>query len=100
MRGGANVSPTEIEKVLLDHPDVADAAVYGIADERLGERVAAAIVTSKLQPDLDELRGYLTKRLARYKVPDQIRVLDRLPRNSMGKVQKSELRALTDPLCD
>ena len=100
LRGGANVSPTEIEKVLLDHPDVADAAVYGIADERLGERVAAAIVTSKLQPDLDELRGYLTKRLARYKVPDQIRVLDRLPRNSMGKVQKSELRALADPLCD
>ena len=40
LRGGANVSPTEVEKVLLDHPDVVDAAVYGIADERLGERVA------------------------------------------------------------
>ena len=100
LRGGANVSPTEVEKVLLDHPDVVDAAVYGIADERLGERVAAAIVSAESQPDLAELRGYLAQHLARYKVPDQIRVLDRLPRNSMGKVRKSELRTLADPLCD
>ena len=100
VRGGANVSPADVEQVLLDHPDVVDAAVYGIADERLGERVAAAIVTTTSQPDLAELRGYLAQQLARYKIPDQIRVLDQLPRNSMGKVQKSELRALGDPLCD
>ncbi len=100
LRGGANVSPSEVEKVLLDHAGVVDAVVYGIADERLGERVAAAIVVAGSQPDLAELRGHLTRHLARYKVPDQIHVLDRLPRNSMGKVQKSELRALAEPLCD
>ena len=48
----------------------------------------AAIVSAESQPDLAELRGYLAQHLARYKIPDQIRVLDRLPRNSMGKVQK------------
>ena len=100
LRGGANVSPAEVEKVLLDHPDVVDAVVYGIADERLGERVAAAIVTGASYPDLDQLRAHLAQQLARYKIPDQIRVLDELPRNSMGKVQKSELRTLGDPLSD
>ncbi len=96
LRGGANVSPTEVEKVLLGHPDVVDAVVYGIADERLGERVAAAIVTGTSRPDPDELRAHLARHLARYKIPDEIHVLDRLPRNSMGKVQKSELRTCAD----
>lgn len=91
LRGGANVSPFDVEQVLLDHPEVLDAAVYGIADERLGERVAAAIVPTCAEPDLASLRAFLADRLARYKIPDQISVLESLPRNSMGKVQKSEL---------
>lgn len=93
LRGGANVSPAEVEKVLLDHPDVVDAVVYGIPDERLGERVAAAIVAGASQPDPEQLRAHLARQLARYKIPDQIRMLDELPRNSMGKVLRSELRA-------
>ncbi len=100
LRGGANVSPAEVEKALLDHPDVVDAVVYGIPDERLGERVAAAIVAGASHPDPEQLRAHLARQLARYKIPDQIRVLDELPRNSMGKVQKSELRALRDSLRD
>lgn len=100
LRGGANVSPAEVEKVLLDHPDVVDAVVYGIADERLGERVAAAIVAGASHPDLKQLRAHLARHLARYKIPDQIRLLDELPRNSMGKVSKSGLRAHGDPLSD
>lgn len=106
VRGGANVSPADVEQVLLEHPEVLEAAVYGIADERLGERVAAAIVSTTAEPDLDELRAHAARHLARYKVPDYISVLARLPRNSMGKVQKSELpmladpRSLANPCCD
>ncbi|MXW76042.1 MAG: long-chain fatty acid--CoA ligase [Acidimicrobiaceae bacterium] len=100
LRGGANVSPFDVEQVLLDHPEVLEAAVYGINDERLGERVAAAIVTATAEPDLAALRAFLADRLARYKIPDHISVLDRLPRNSMGKVLKSELPMPAYPLAD
>ena len=100
VRGGANVSPADVEQVLLDHPEVLEAAVFGIDDERLGQRVAAAIVSTTTDPDLDELRAYVAQHLARYKVPDHIYVLDSLPRNSMGKVQKSELPTPADPLGD
>lgn len=100
IRGGANVYPFEVEQVLLDHPEVLEAAVYGIADERLGEQVAAAVVTAGLELDTAALREFLAGRLARYKIPDHISVLDSLPRNSMGKVQKSELPMPADPLAD
>ncbi|MDE0067568.1 MAG: AMP-binding protein [Acidimicrobiaceae bacterium] len=100
LRGGANVSPFDVEQALLDHPEVLEAAVYGIDDERLGERVAAAIVTATAEPDPAALRAFLADRLARYKIPDHISVLDCLPRNSMGKVLKSELPTPAYPLAD
>ena len=91
VRGGANVYPAEVENVLLAHPDVAEVSVFGVPDERLGQRVAAALVAATEDPDLDAIRAYCTGRLAAYKIPECIDVHDALPRNSMGKVVKAGL---------
>ncbi len=98
VRGGANVVPAEVERTLLEHPDVADAAVFGLPDERLGERVVAAIIAAVADPDLDAIRAHCATRIAPYKVPDQIRIVDTFPRNAMGKVRKTALiDGLTEP---
>ena len=89
--GGENVYPAEIEAVLHEHPAVADAAVVGVADERWGEAAAAFIVAERPVSD-DELRQHCVERLARFKVPKSFAFVDELPRNSMGKIQKSELK--------
>ncbi|MEZ5167058.1 MAG: fatty acid--CoA ligase family protein [Acidimicrobiales bacterium] len=91
LRGGANVYPVEVENVLLSHPDVAEVAVFGIPDDRLGQRVAAAIVSRVPDPDLDAVRAHCVDRIADYKIPEQITVVDSLPRNAMGKVVKGAL---------
>jgi fatty-acyl-CoA synthase len=89
--GGENVYPAEIEAVLHEHPAVADAAVVGVPDERWGEVCAAFVVLSEPVSD-DELREHCVRHLARFKVPKSFQVVDELPRNSMGKIVKSELR--------
>ena len=98
LRGGANVYPAEVERVVLDHPGVREVAVLGLVDDRLGEVVAAGLVAepgpwADGDPDLlvNDVRSFCQERLARYKVPDQILVLDRFPRNTMGKVIKGDL---------
>ena len=88
--GGENVYPAEIEHVLHEHPAVADVAVVGVPDERWGEACAAFVVLTAPLSD-DELRDYCRAHLARFKVPKSFHVVDELPRNSMGKVMKSEL---------
>jgi fatty-acyl-CoA synthase len=90
--GGENIYPAEIESVLHEHPAVADAAVVGIPDERWGEVCAAFVVLSGETTE-EDLRLHCGERLARYKVPKAFHVVDELPRNSMGKIQKSELKA-------
>ncbi len=90
--GGENIYPAEIEAVLHEHPAVADAAVVGIPDERWGEACVAFVVLGGRATE-DELREHCRAHLARFKVPKSFRVVDELPRNSMGKVQKSELVA-------
>ncbi|MGH2940520.1 MAG: long-chain-fatty-acid--CoA ligase [Solirubrobacterales bacterium] len=92
--GGENIATVEIEQVLVDHPTVADAAVVALADERWGE-VPAAFVTARggAVPDPAELRDFARARLAAFKVPKRIEVLDELPRTATGKVQKFVLRA-------
>ncbi|MEZ5502320.1 MAG: AMP-binding protein [Halioglobus sp.] len=97
IRGGANVYPAEVERVLASHPAVADAAVLGIPDERLGQRVAA-VVELRTPPGagaenalVDELQSYCREQLARYKVPEQVRFIHSLPRNAMNKVVKPRL---------
>jgi fatty-acyl-CoA synthase len=89
--GGENVYPAEIESVLHEHPHVQDAAVVGVPDEKWGE-VGAAFVVADGALDTDELLEFCRARLARFKVPKSVHVVDVLPRNSMGKLQKSELK--------
>jgi fatty-acyl-CoA synthase len=88
--GGENVYPAEVESVLHEHPRVLDAAVVGVPDERWGE-VGAAYVVLDGAVDEAELLELCRARLARFKVPKSVHVVDELPRNSLGKIQKSEL---------
>ena len=91
--GGYNVYPKEIELVLDNEPAIIESAVFGLQDSDFGEIVSAAIVVEpsfKLEPD--QLIGVLKTKLASYKVPKKVYVVSQLPRNAMGKVQKSILR--------
>jgi fatty-acyl-CoA synthase/long-chain acyl-CoA synthetase len=92
IRGGENIAPVEIEACLLDHPEVAEAAVIGVADERLGERVVAIITPVGDVPELaDRLAAHCRMHLAPYKTPSAWHRLDALPRTPTGKVQKFRL---------
>ncbi|ODG98842.1 long-chain fatty acid--CoA ligase [Nostoc sp. KVJ20] len=87
--GGYKVSALEIEEVLRSHPDIQECAVVGVADPEWGERVCAALVLQGLQPlTLESFRSWAKERLAVYKVPTQILLVEELPRNAMGKVTK------------
>ncbi|UGT61275.1 FadD3 family acyl-CoA ligase [Nocardia asteroides] len=89
--GGFNAYPAEIEGFLLEHPAVAQAAVVGVADERLGQVGRAYVVPSAPLTET-ELIGWSRDRMAGYKVPRSIRFLDALPLNATGKVMKDQLR--------
>ncbi|WP_445631878.1 acyl-CoA synthetase [Nostoc sp. DSM 114167] len=87
--GGYKVSALEIEEVLRTHPDIQECAVVGVADLEWGERVCAALVLQGSQPlTLQAFRSWAKERLAVYKVPTQILIVEELPRNAMGKVTK------------
>jgi acyl-CoA synthetase (AMP-forming)/AMP-acid ligase II len=92
-RGGLKVSSMEVEDALFRHPGVLEAAVVAVPHPQLGEDIRAFVA---LRPGMragpDELRGHCAERLTPHKVPREIRVVEALPRNSMGKVQKAELR--------
>jgi acyl-CoA synthetase (AMP-forming)/AMP-acid ligase II len=93
IRGGANVYPAEVERVLHDDARVAACAVVGCPDERLGERVVAYVQLAPGAPaSEDDLRAHCLAELARYKVPERWVFVDDLPRNAMGKVVKTRLR--------
>ena len=85
--GGVNIAPREIEEVLFDHPAVVDCAVFGIPDERDGERLKA-MVQLRAEVTTDELAEFVAGRLAKYKVPRVWEVVDELPRDHNGKVRK------------
>jgi len=91
--GGFNAYPAEIENQLLDHPKVAQVAVVGVADDRLGE-VGAAFVVSRQgeEANADELIEWARERMANYKVPRYVEVVSALPVNASGKILKYELR--------
>jgi long-chain acyl-CoA synthetase len=96
IRGGYNVYPREIEEVLYEHPAVAEAAVIGIPHDSLGEEVGAAVALKKgASVDPDELRDYVKARVAAYKYPRRIWLLDELPKGATGKVQKRDITAPT-----
>jgi long-chain acyl-CoA synthetase len=92
IRGGYNVYPSEIENVLHAHPAIAEAAVVGIPDERLGEEVMAAVI---VRPSMDlleaDLAAYCRERLAVYKCPRVFQFRSELPKNTLGKVLKDQL---------
>jgi fatty-acyl-CoA synthase len=93
--GGENIYCAEVENVLAAHPAIAEVAVIGRSDERWGEVPVAVIAlraVSDPPPRLADLDGFLTERLARYKHPKHLEVVDALPRNPAGKVLKTELR--------
>jgi acyl-CoA synthetase (AMP-forming)/AMP-acid ligase II len=97
IRGGVNIYPAEIEAALRTHPAVAEACVFGNADRRLGETVVAAIVLRpEAQLDATGTLTYLSERLARYKLPEHIKFVEELPRNTSGKVVRAALIKLLD----
>jgi acyl-CoA synthetase (AMP-forming)/AMP-acid ligase II/acyl carrier protein len=88
-RAGEKISPREIDEALLDHPLVSQAIAFAIPDRRLGEDVAAAVVPREGRtPTERELRNYLAERLAFFKVPRRILLLDELPKGPTGKLQR------------
>jgi long-chain acyl-CoA synthetase len=92
IRGGYNVYPSEIENVLHAHPAVAEAAVVGVPDERLGEEVmAVVIVRGTVELREHELVSWCRERLAAYKCPRVFQFRSELPKNALGKVLKDEL---------
>jgi acyl-CoA synthetase (AMP-forming)/AMP-acid ligase II len=100
--GGENVYPIEVENALASHPAVAEASAIGVDDERFGQRLAAFVaLASGASASPDELKQHVRDKLANYKVPREIVVLDELPRSATGKIVRTELRAhLSHPATD
>jgi non-ribosomal peptide synthetase component E (peptide arylation enzyme) len=94
IRGGVNISPSEVETLLIEHPDVADVSVVGVPDERLGEKACAFVVPAgDRRPTLEELTTFLReKKIAMQKLPERLELRDTLPRTATGKVEKFRLR--------
>jgi len=91
--GGVNVSPTEVEGVLMTHPDVQDVCVVGVPDDEWGERVVAFVVPSAgASPTLDDLRAHARERLSAAKLPREVRVVETIPRTASGKPLRRLLR--------
>ena len=88
--GGENVYPAEVEGVVLAHPDVAEVAIVGVPDEKWGE-VGRAFIVPKPGLTEDDLMAFLGERLARYKLPKSIVLLDELPKTAIGKIDKKLL---------
>ncbi|HTY29422.1 MAG TPA: O-succinylbenzoic acid--CoA ligase, partial [Mycobacterium sp.] len=92
--GGLTVMPAPVETVLSRHPAVADCAVFGVPDERLGERVVAAVVlvAGAVEPSVDDIKEYLSQSLDSTAAPRELHVIDELPRRGIGKVDRRALR--------
>ncbi|MGY2876439.1 fatty-acyl-CoA synthase [Marmoricola sp. URHA0025 HA25] len=95
--GGENVYPAEVERALADLPGLGDIAVIGVPDEKWGEAVVAIV---SLEPGasitLDDVRDHAAKHLARYKLPSRLMVVEAVPRNASGKLDKGSIRRLVD----
>ena len=88
-RGGEKISPREIDEVLLDHPAVAQAVTFAIPHDKLGEEIGAAVVLGNGQTATEsELRDFTGERLADFKVPRKVLILDEIPKGATGKVQR------------
>jgi fatty-acyl-CoA synthase len=96
IRGGENIYPREVEEFLHAHPDVADVQVIGVPDERYGEELMAWIIprSGGEQVSVETIRGFCEGRLARYKIPKYVHVVERFPLTVTGKVRKVEMREM------
>jgi len=95
VRGGENISPTEIEDILYTYDKIERVAVVGIPDDRLGEGTCACIIPKKGQTfTYDEMKAYFKDRVARFKIPDRIEFMDEFPTTPSGKIRKVELREI------
>ena len=92
VRGGENISPGEIEDVLITHPAVKDVAVVAIADEQWGEAVGAAVVCEGAAPSEEDLCALVKDRLRSSRIPSKIIFVDKLPYNETGKLLRRVLR--------
>nr|WP_231999108.1 AMP-binding protein [Mycobacterium sp. 1081908.1] len=94
VRGGENISPREIEEFLHTHPDIVDAQVIGVPDDRYGEEVMAVVMLRAGAPALtvEGLREFCAGRIARFKIPRYLRIVDEFPMTVTGKVRKAEMR--------
>jgi fatty-acyl-CoA synthase len=95
IRGGENVYPREVEEFLYTHPDILDAQVIGVPDEKYGEEIMAWIRMRPAAEPLtaDSLRAYCAGQLAHYKIPRYVHIVDEFPMTVTGKVRKVEMRA-------
>jgi long-chain acyl-CoA synthetase len=93
IRGGSNISPVEVERVLMAHPAVGGAVVVGVPDPDLGQRVAGFVqlADSAQSVDLNEILAFAAERLADYKVPETLEIIGEIPRNALGKVDRQLL---------
>jgi acyl-CoA synthetase (AMP-forming)/AMP-acid ligase II len=95
IRNGENISPKEVEDLLIKHPGIAEIAIVGVPDDRTGERACAVIVESEQRaPDLDGVRDLLIgEGLAKFKIPEQVVIWESLPKNDAGKVLKHQIKS-------
>jgi len=100
IRGGMNISAAEVEGLLTAHPKVAEVAVVGVADDVLGERVCACVVPRPNENvSLEDVVAFMREqKVASYKLPERLQVVEALPRNAVGKVLKRDLRARLTPV--
>ena len=94
IRGGENIYPREIEEFLYSHPDIVDAQVVGVADEKYGEELMVwlRVKEGAEAPTPDSLRAFCAGRIAHNKIPRYVQVIDEFPMTVTGKVRKVELR--------
>ena len=93
IRGGENISPSEIENYLLKHPDIDEAAVFGIPDQKYGEIVCAAIRSSNAQhASVDDIKDWCRNNISLWKIPERINFVDDFPTTPSGKIKKFVLR--------
>jgi acyl-CoA synthetase (AMP-forming)/AMP-acid ligase II len=91
-RGGEKFAPSEVEEVVRAHPAVRDVAAVGVADPEMGHRVGVAVVASA-PLDLEELRSFCRGRIANFKVPERLLIVQEVPLTDFGKVDRKDLRA-------
>lgn len=99
IRGGENIFPKELEEYLMQHPNISDVQVIGVADEKMGEEVCAWIkFKDQDKTTSEDLLAFMRGKIAHYKVPRYVRFVQSFPLTVTGKVKKNEMRHITNEL--